>query len=155
MSIIIDFLLLGVIAAACIGVFRFLSARMPDNTAYKYAVGLALMAALLLFWINGAVGIIGAANNDANMMYLGVLAVGLIGALIARFQPRGMAHALLATALAQALVAMIALSAGLGSTGPIWPSDVLVLTGFFVVLWIGSAWLFLKAARGGAEQSAV
>jgi hypothetical protein len=35
-------------------------------------------------------------------------------AIIVRFQPRGMARALFATALAQALVAVIALIAGLG-----------------------------------------
>jgi hypothetical protein len=58
-----------------------------------------------------------------------------------------MARALLATALAQALVAVIALIAGLGSTAPIWPWDVLILTGFFAALWVGSAWLFRKAAR--------
>ena len=76
-----------------------------------------------------------------------MLAVGIIGALIARFQPKGMARALFATALAQVLVAMIALVAGLGSTGPIWPWDVLILTGFIAALWVGSALLFRNAAR--------
>jgi hypothetical protein len=46
-------------------------------------------------------------------MYIGVLAVGIIGAIVARFRPHGMARALFATALAQALVAVIALLAGL------------------------------------------
>ncbi len=80
------------------------------------------------------------------MMYFGVLAVGIIGAIIARFQPPGMARALYATALAQTAVAVIALIAGLGSTAPIWPKDILLLTGFFVALWLLSAWLFRNAA---------
>jgi hypothetical protein len=80
-------------------------------------------------------------------MFGGVLAVGTIGAVIARFQPHGMARALFATALAQAFVAVTALIAGLGSTGPIWPRDILILTGFFAALWLTSAWLFRKAAR--------
>ena len=71
----------------------------------------------------------------------------IIGAVIARFQPHGMARALVATALAQALVAVIALIAGLGSTGANWPRVIVVLTGFFAALWLGSAWLFRKAAR--------
>jgi hypothetical protein len=79
-----------------------------------------------------------------------------MGAIIARFQPYGMARALCATALAQALVAVIALIADLGSTGPIWPRDILILTGFFTVLWLVSAWLFRNAAReqrtAGAES---
>ena len=41
-------------------------------------------------------------------MFFGVLVVGIIGAIIARFRPQGMARALFATALAQALVAVIA-----------------------------------------------
>ncbi len=146
----IKFLPLVVLAAAFIVVFMVLTARKPVNSAYKSAVGVALAAAFLLFWVNGAVGVIGTARDDANLMYGGVLAVGFIGAIIARFQPHGMARALFATALAQALVAVIALTAGLGSTGPIWPWDILILTGFFAALWLLSAWLFRNAAR---EQS--
>jgi hypothetical protein len=61
-----------------------------------------------------------------------------------------MARALFATALAQALVAVIALIAGLGSTGPNWPLNILALTRLFVALSVGSALQFRKAAR---EQS--
>lgn len=128
------------------GITFELVVRKTGNTAYRYAVGLALAAAVLLFWINGAVGIIGSENNDANLMYLGVLAVGFIGALIARFEPRGMARALFITAFAQVLVAVIALVGGWGVTGPIWPGDVLGLTLFFTALWVGSALLFRNAA---------
>jgi hypothetical protein len=51
-----------------------------------------------------------------------------------------------ATALAQALVATIALIAGLGLP---WngPAEILMLNGFFVALWLTSAGLFGKAAR--------
>lgn len=146
MNIIIDFILLGALAAAFIVVFRVLTARMPDNTAYKYALGLALATAFFLFYANGAVGLIGAASNDANKMYGGVLAVGFIGALIARFQPRGMARALFATALAQVLVAAIALIAGLGYPASS-PLEILILNGFFAALFVGSALLFRGAAR--------
>jgi hypothetical protein len=58
-----------------------------------------------------------------------------------------LARAFVATALAQALVGVIALIAGLGSTGANWPEAIVFLTGFFVALWLGSAWLFRKAAR--------
>ena len=47
-----------------------------------------------------------------NLMYLGVIAVGFVGAFIARFQSRGMALALFATAVAQMLVPVIALMMG-------------------------------------------
>ena len=117
-----------------------------DNTAYRSAVGVALAAAFILVWVAGAVGIIGAAGDRADLMYGGVLAVGIIGALIARFRPHGMARALVATAVAQALVAVIALTAGMV---PAYNSayEILILNGFFVALWVGSAWLFRSAAQ--------
>ncbi len=96
-------------------------------------------------------GIIGEPGG-ANWMYLGVLVVGIIGALIGRFRPQGMAYALFATALAQVLVAMIALVCGLGATEPPRRLGILILNGFFAVLFLGSAWLFRTAAREATEQ---
>ena len=49
-----------------------LAARMKGNTAYRAAVGLALAAALILVWVNLAVGLIGTEDNSANQMYGGV-----------------------------------------------------------------------------------
>ncbi len=119
---------------------------MLARYAYRAAVGVALAAAFILVWLSLGVGIIGADGDPANRMYFGVLAVGIIGAIIARLRPPGMARALLATALAQALVAGIALIAGLGLP---WsgPAEILILNGFFVALFVGSAWLFRNAGR--------
>ncbi|MDH3216857.1 MAG: hypothetical protein OEN01_11270 [Candidatus Krumholzibacteria bacterium] len=150
-----DFAIFGALLVG-VGVTFELAVRKTGNTAYRSAIGVALAAAFILVWVNGAVGVIGAERDDANLMYGGVLAVGIIGAIIARFQPHGMARALFATALAQALVAVIALIVGFGSTGPTWPLDMLILTGFFAALWLISAWLFRKAALeqppAGAES---
>jgi hypothetical protein len=66
-----------------------LAVRMSSDTAYRAAAGIALAAAFILIWVNLAVGIIGSEDELANLMYFGVLAVGIIGALIARFQPHG------------------------------------------------------------------
>ena len=120
--------------------------RKTGSIAYRAAAGVALAAGLLLVWLNLAVGIIGDEGNPANAMYIGVLAVGVVSALIARFQPHGMARALLATALAQAVVTAIALSAGLGAPAS-GPLEILMLNGCFVALFVGSAWLFRRAAQ--------
>jgi len=145
---IVDFIVFAAMVSG-VGVIYTLAKRKADNAAYRFAVGVALAAAFILIWVNGAVGIIGDESNDANMMFFGVLAVGIIGAIIARFEPAGMVRAMYATALAQAGVAAIALIAGLGSSAPIWPKDILVMTGLFVALWLLSAWLFRKAATIG------
>jgi hypothetical protein len=118
-----------------------------DSTAYRSAIGVALAAAFILVWLSLGVGIIGKDGDPANLMYFGALAVGTVGAIIARLQPHEMARALFATALAQALVVAIALIAGLGLP---WsgPAGVLGLHGFFIALLAGLAWLFRRAARG-------
>jgi hypothetical protein len=141
-----DFIVMGAMLFGACGTYA-LAARMTGNVAYRAAVGVAVVAAFILIWMNLAVGIIGSEDNPANLMYGGVLAVAILGALVVRFQPRGMARALAATALAQALVGVIALIGGLGSTGANWPRVIVVLTGFFAALWLLSAWLFRKAAR--------
>jgi di/tricarboxylate transporter len=141
-----DFAVFGAMLLG-VGIVYALAKRRANNTTYRFAFGAALAAAFLLVWVNGAVGIIGNENNDANMMFFGVLVVGVVGAIIARLQPKGMARAMYATAIAQALVAVIALAANLGPAGTSWPWDVLVLTGFFTALWLVSARLFRKAAR--------
>jgi hypothetical protein len=141
-----DFAVAGALVVG-VGVIYELATRMTGNSAYRAAVGVALAAAFILIWINLAVGIIGSEDNPANLMYGGVLAVAIIGAVIGRFQPLGMALALSATALAQTLVGIIALAAGFGSAAPSFPEAIVFLTGFFAVLWLLSAYLFRKAAR--------
>jgi hypothetical protein len=59
---------------------------------------------------------------------------------------------LFATALAQALVGVIALIFGLGSPAS-GPLELLALNGFFVALFAGSALLFRHAARAQPPAS--
>ena len=73
-----------------------LLARKGSTVAYRAAVGAAVATVVLLLWINAAVGT--EDDNSGGLMFLGVLVVG-IGALVARFQPQGMARALFAAAL--------------------------------------------------------
>jgi len=133
-----DFVLLAFLLAG-VGLAYELAARVPDRSAYRAAAVIALAAAFLNVWINLAVGIIGSEDNPANWMYAGVLAIAALGAVLARFRPGGMARAMIAAVIAQAIVFAVALVTGLGFTGPI--------TVFFAALWIISAWLFRRAAH--------
>lgn len=142
---LLDFLVFGFMLASGAAVYA-LVVRMTANGAYRLAVGVALFAAFLLVWVNGAVGIIGDEGNDANLMYFGVLAVAVCAAAIVRFRAAGMARAMFAAAIAQVTVAVVALAAGLGLDGPAWPQDIFVMTLFFAALWLTSGYLFRKAA---------
>lgn len=139
-----DFVVAGALLAGT-GIAFELVAGKAGNLAYRAAAGIALLAALLLVWLNLAVGLIGSETNPANLMYVGVLAVGIIGAIVARLRPGGMARALFATALAQAIVAVIAIGFELGP--PSSALAILGVNGLFVALFAGSAWLFQSAAR--------
>ena len=117
---------------------------MMSNKAYRFAVGVALAAVLLLVWVSAAVGgILG--DDPANMMYFGVLLVGFIGAIIARLEPQGMSCALFATAFAMVLVPAIALIIGT----PAFANGVVAVFGlhsFFAMLFVASAFLFRRAS---------
>ena len=116
-------------------------ASKGGNMAYRLAVGIACVTGFLLFWINAAVGIIG--DEDlANAMYIGVLVVPFVGALLARFEPRGMSRALVATAIAQTLVPLIALTWVPTTNFAPGVLPVLGLNTVFVALWLASALLF-------------
>jgi len=150
---VFDFAVAGVLLVGT-GLAYLLVARTAGNIAHRAAVGVALAAAFMLVFLVGAVGVIGEDGDRADLMYGGVLAVGIIGALIARFRPQGMARALLATALAQALVAVIALIAGKHEAPISSVAEIVLLNGLFVALFIGSAWLFQHAARNQARADA-
>ena len=118
--------------------------NLPNDAAYRFAVGLALVGAFLIVWLNVAAGLLGIEDDDpANLLYVGVLAIGCIGAVIARFQPRGLARALFATAVAQALVGAIALNYPNTAS----PAQIALLHGLFVALFASAALLFRYAAR--------
>ncbi len=141
-----DFLFAGILLGS-VGAAYELTVRKTGNRAYRAAMGVALAAAFLLVWVNASVGVIGAAGNGANAMYGGVLGVGVLGSLLARFRPQGMAWALVATALAQMAVAGIAVAAGWGETASS-PAALLAVNGGFAGLWLLSAALFHRASRG-------
>lgn len=121
------------------------------RTYYRLAIGIALATVLFLIWAIGALGIIGEGGRP-DRMYVAVLAVAAIGTVLARLRPRGMALTLLATAVAQMLVAVIALVAGLQHTEGASVIEILGLNGMYAALFGLSAWLFRRAAE---QQSAV
>ena len=133
-----DFMVMGAMFAIACGSYEVV-ARISDNASYRLAAGIAIVTAFLTVWVNLAVGMLGSEENPANLLFGGVLLVGLLGVVIAMFKPAGMARAMLATALAQAAMAVYALVGGY--------AEVTLHIAFFVLPWLLSAQLFRKAAR--------
>jgi len=146
-----DFVFAGVLLFGT-GLAYELIARPESPTAYRVASGVALATALFLVWSNLAVGIIGSEDNPANLLYGGVLVVGVVGAILARLRPQRMVRAMLATALAQFLVPVVALL--IWQPALTWGvAGVLGANVFFVVLWVVSALLFRRASTTGSAST--
>lgn len=145
-----DFMFAGILIFGT-GLAYKLITRKSEVSVYRMAVGIACATGFLLVWANGAVGIIGSEANAINLWFYLVLIVGLIGAFISSFQPRGMALTLFATALGQALVAAIALIGGYYQYPPSSVFEILGVNGFFIMLWIGSALMFRYIAENNGE----
>ncbi len=133
-----DFTIMGVMFFIACGSYEAV-ARISDNTAYRAASGIAIVTAFLTVWVNLAAGMLGSERNPANLLFGGVLAIALVGALVARFRPQGMARAMLAAAAAQVAMALYALFGGY--------AEVTLHVGLFALPWLLSAHLFRKAAR--------
>lgn len=159
-----DFVFMGALLMS-VGAVYEVAMRMTDSTAYRVAVGIAVVTTFLLVWINGAVGIIG--DGPINLLYLGVIMTGIVGALIAKLEPLGMARALIAMAMVQMLVPVIALviwkagwqEALMDPNSPHAPfapaiAPVFVLNSVFAMAFVASALLFRHSARRNVERSA-
>lgn len=140
----LDFAFLGSLLLAT-GLVMELAVRRFHDISYLSGLGMALLTAFVLIVVNGAVGIIGSEANKANLMFGAVLAIGVLGSLLARFKPSGMKRAMVATAAVQVGVAVIALVGKVGASGPAWPRDVIGSTAVLAAMWLLSAWLFRKA----------
>jgi len=130
-----DFITMGVLLGSLGLGAEFLFQR-SGSIAYRLGAALALLTGFLTIWVNLAVGMIG--DGPYNLLFVGVLAVMLIGAAAGRFRPEGMARATLAAAGLQALLAIGGL-----------PSDLRggTLSLIFVLPWLLAAGLFRRAAR--------
>ncbi|MGX5732321.1 hypothetical protein ACWKWK_17550 [Pseudoxanthomonas beigongshangi] len=137
-----DFAVFGTLLALACGACEVAVRISRGNRLYRAAAFLAIATGFLLVWVNLAVGFVGSETNPYNLWYAGILALGMTGALIARFRPRGMAATLTATAFAQAVIGLIAQSGGMAHP---WPATLL-----FAGLWLVSAMLFHAAGRSGA-----
>jgi hypothetical protein len=117
---------------------------MKTSTYYLLGAGAAVGTALFLILAIGALGIIGDGGRD-DRMYLAVPAVLVLGTIVARLRAPGMSLALLATAVTQVLVTVVALVAGVPEEASI--VDILGINAMYAALFCLSAWLFRRAAE--------
>ena len=137
----LDFATMAVLILGSGLLFEYASSR-GGSVAHRAAVAIAVLAGFGLVWVDLAVGMMDVEN--ANLMYILVLFVALVGAAIGRFEPREASIAMFATAAVHAVVAVIGLVAGLGPT--------LAADAFWIAGWIASGLLFRQATVTAAAS---
>ena len=146
-----DYVVAGALFAI-VGLGIELAVRMSKDIVYRVAAGVAVVTGFLLVWVNIAVGFLGNEENPANLMFLGLLGLTLIGALAVRFRASGLARLLVATAAGQVLIGIAAVAFVLGASGDRGIYEAVMGTSMFTVLWLAAAWLFAHAARREATS---
>jgi hypothetical protein len=120
-------------------------ARKIGAWSYKAGLGVALVAGFALGWSNMVH--VADSENPANLVYYSVLAVGGVGAWLARLKARGLARTLFAMAAMLALIAAILPS----GAPPDLARNMAILHVVFVALFTASGLLFRHASLGGME----
>lgn len=125
------------------GMAYALIARKMGAWSYKVGVGVALVAGFALGWSNMVH--VADSENPANLVYYSVLAVGSVGALLARLEVRGLSLTLFAMAVTLALIAVMLPS----GAPPYLARNMAIGHGVFVALFTASGLLFRHASLAG------
>ena len=139
-----DYVIAAVLLGS-VGLAFELIVRKSGSLSYRLGAALAVVAAFLTVWANGAVGMIGDEDNPYNLVFLGVLVIALIGAILARFRPAGMMRAMAVTAVAQVAAGAFGLAAD--------PRGAVLSMGFGG-FWLVAAALFRNAAPDEKARNA-
>ena len=120
------------------------------TTSYRLGLLVAAGTTVVLLFGIAALGIVGD-GGPRDLLYVGALAVGIIGAVVARFRPGGMAVALGSTAVATVMAGAVAVVTEVASDGDASVLDLVGLTAMFAVAFALSGWLFRRAAADHQE----
>lgn len=144
-----DFVFAGVFLGGA-GLIVELICWASSSLSYRLGGLIALLATVGLVWVNGAVGFLGDEDNPANLMFLEVIAIAVVGSVIVRFRAAGLAKVMATAALAQLVVGIVGYAAGWASPGLAGLTEVAMGTVLFGSMWLVSAGLFHWAAKAPA-----
>lgn len=136
-----DFIVAGVVLIGA-GLVCEIVVRASRDWGYRLGVLAALATSVLLFWINGAVGVIGSEDNPQNLWFGLVLATVLFGSILVQFRAGSMALVLCVAAAIQFGIGAWAYVADWGAGTERWPVVIFVMTGVFTAAWLVAAALF-------------
>lgn len=136
-----DFVIIASLLGAVGGALEVF-ARLSDDPRFRAGAVVAAGAALLLVWSTLAVGLIAPEGHAADLVILGVVVVGMTGAVATRFR----AQILVTLAVAVAVLPVTLRGLAAGSGDPLRPvAELAAVSAFFAVLFLVAALLFRRA----------
>jgi hypothetical protein len=139
----LDFVLAAAMLVAS-GIALELVARSRKNLTELAAAAGALLGALVIVWVNGAVGMIGSEDNPYNLLFLIVILIAAGGSVIARFRLTGLAITMAMAGFSQLLIA---------AGGMQEDTRGAIFAGLTSLPWFASALLFQLRARHRSEHA--
>ncbi|MGN6463314.1 MAG: hypothetical protein ACTHLY_19215 [Pseudolabrys sp.] len=108
---------------------------------YRTGVAVAVATSLLTLWTMIV------RDDGTGIGYIMLVAAAIVAAASARFQPTGMARAMLGVAIMQTLLAALIITAPSTANIPGGATKILLFAAAFTTLWLISAGLFRAAAK--------
>ncbi len=150
---LLDFAVMGALLFAA-GFSFFWIIQGPTSLAHKAGIAGALGTTFLMIWANLGVGLIGSGPNAANIMFMGVPVVGLIGAFLSDFTARGLERTMYAMVGSLIVVAIIALLGNMQQYPAASTVEIVGVSGGFGFLYAVCGLIFRYAAtQASSKQS--
>ena len=120
----------------------------PDKGRLSFRLGIALAAvtSLLIMWTTIV------RDDSGGAAAIMLIMAAAVGSFTARFQPAGMARAMVGVAVMQAALGALSATAPITAAYPDGPLKAMVFNAVFSLLWLGTAALFRAAGRGRAPR---
>lgn len=132
-----DFVFAGVLIGG-VGLLLELAVRRSGSLAYRAGAACAVGAGFITVWANAAVGMIGSEDNPFNLVFLGIVAFALAGAVAVRARASGMAVVMALASAAQLGAALV---------GPQSDRRGGICSAVFAAPWLLAAALFARSGR--------
>ena len=142
----------ALIAAAVIGAVLAaveLATRRAGDAAYRAGVTIALAASLLQTWISMVAG-----DPDITVGTFVLVLMAGVCAFAVRARAKGLARAMLGLAAVQAILTALAATDPSAAGDPKGIAGVVLVGGYFAVLWLVAAALFQRSVRAEPGASA-
>jgi hypothetical protein len=118
---------------------------MSGPNLYRAGVGVAVVTSLLTVWTT-------IVRDDGNGIgFFMLIMAAVVGGFSAWFRPPGLARTMIGVAVMQLLLGMLIATTPSTASTPGGPFRILLISGFFALLWLLSAAFFRAAAKGEAS----